>query len=253
LQLSFKSNVSYQTFNFKDMKSRFISLITILIFAGTQLIFAQTNQKREVSAFTEISLKIGANVHLKQGNIQSVEVSGSEATLEKLITEVNDRKLVIRYPTDTWFKKWNSGPVDIYITIPQIDALVVSGSGTIVSEGKIESRILDLTVSGSGDIKLPEIKGDKVSAIISGSGNIHLFGKQNAGELKVAISGSGNVKAIEFPSDNVDIKISGSGNCWVNATKKLFVRLAGSGNVIYRGNPSIDSSVAGSGKVKEER
>jgi hypothetical protein len=235
------------------MKSRLISLITILIFAGANLLIAQTNQKREVPAFTEISLKIGAKVHLKQGNTQSVEVSGNEITLGKLITEVNNRKLVIRYPSDAWLSKWKPGSVDIYITIPQIDALIISGSGTIVSDEKIESRILDLTVSGSGDIKLPELKGDRISAIISGSGNIHLSGKQNAGELKVIISGSGNVKAIEFPADNVDVKISGSGNCWANSVKKLFVRLAGSGSVVYRGNPSIDSSVAGSGKVRAEK
>lgn len=234
------------------MKSRFISLVTILIFAGTQLLVAQTSQKREVSAFTEISLRIGANVHLKQGNTQAIEVSGKDATLEKLITEVNDRKLVIRYPNEAWFSKWNPGPVDIYITIPQIDGLAISGSGTIVSDGKIESRILDLTISGSGDIKLSDLKGEKVSATISGSGNIHLWGKQNVAELNATISGSGNVKAIEFPADNVDVKISGSGNCWVNSVKNLVVRLAGSGNVVYRGNPSIDSSVTGSGKVKGE-
>jgi len=234
------------------MKSRFITLIAIFVLAGTQILVGQTTQKRDVSVFTEISLRIGANVHLKQGNTQLVEVKCSQSTLEKLITEVSDRKLVIRYPNDSWFSKWNPGQVDIYVTIPQIDALVISGSGAIISEGKIESRILDLTISGSGDIKLNELKADKVSATLSGSGNIHLFGKQNAAELKATISGSGNVKAIEFPADIVNVKISGSGNCWVNSTKNLVVRLAGSGNVIYRGNPSIDSSIAGSGKVKEE-
>jgi len=234
------------------MKSKFIALITVLILAGTQLLIAQTSQKREVSAFTEISLRINANVHLKQGNTQSVEVKCSQSTLEKLITEVSDRKLVIRYPNDSRFSKWNPGTVDIYVTIPQVDALVISGSGSIVSDGRIESRILDATISGSGDIKLADLKAEKVSATLSGSGNIHLFGKQNAAELKAVISGSGNVKAIDFPADNVDVKISGSGNCWTNSVKKLFVRLAGSGNVVYRGNPSIDSSIAGSGKVKEE-
>lgn len=234
------------------MKIRFITLITLLILSGTQLLVAQTSQKREVTAFTEIALKIGANVHVKQGNTQSVEMKGQASTLEKLITEVKDRKLVIRYPNDTWFNKWNPGTVDIYITMPQIDALIISGSGSIVSEGKIESRILDVTISGSGDIKLDELKAEKVMATLSGSGNIHLFGKQNATELKAIISGSGNVRAIEFPADKVDIKISGSGNCWVNAVKNLEVKLAGSGNVVYRGNPAVDSTVAGSGKVKEE-
>ncbi len=235
------------------MKSRLITLVAILVIAGTQLLVAQSSQKREVSAFTEISLRIGANVHLKQGEPQSIEVKCSESALAKLITEVSDRKLIIRYPNDTWFSKWNPGPVDIYVTMPQIDALVISGSGSIFSEGKIESRILDASISGSGDIKLVDLKAEKVSATLSGSGNIHLFGKQNASELKVAISGSGNVKAIEFPADKVDVKISGSGNCWVNSTKNLVVKLAGSGNVVYRGNPSVDSSIAGSGKVKEDK
>jgi len=190
---------------------------------------------------------------LKQGNTQSVEVKGKETTLGKLITEVSDRKLVIRYPNDAWFSKWNPGTVDVYVTMPQIDALVISGSGSIVSEGKIEARILDVTISGSGDIKLVDVKAEKVSATLSGSGNIHLFGTPNAAELKATISGSGNVKAIEFPVDNIEVKIVGSGNCWVNAVKNLKVKLAGSGNVVYRGNPSVESSIAGSGTVKEEK
>src|SRR5665647_3277475 len=107
------------------MKSRLITLIAILVITGTQFLVAQTSQKREVSAFTEISLRIGADVHLKQGEQQSVEVKCSESTLAKLITEVSDRKLVIRYPNDSWFSKWNPGKVDIYITMPQIDALVI--------------------------------------------------------------------------------------------------------------------------------
>ena len=234
------------------MKSRITTLFVLLLFTSLQLTIAQTSQKRDVSAFSEISLRVSANVHLQQGGTQSVEVKGKEESLKKLITEVNDRKLVIRFPNETFFNKWNPGPIDVYITVLQVDGLSVSGSGSITSEGKIESRILDLAISGSGDIKLSDLKAEKVSSALSGSGNIHLSGTQNAVNLKIAISGSGNVKGIDFPVDNVDIKISGSGNCWVNSVKKLTVRLAGSGNVVYRGNPSIDSNIAGSGKVKEE-
>jgi hypothetical protein len=239
-------------FNSIIMKSRIFSLLALFLFAGLQLVNAQTSQKRDLSAFSEISLRVGANVHLQQGSTQSVEVKGKEESLQKLIMEVNDRKLVIRFPSETFFNKWNPGPIDVYITVPQVDELTISGSGSIISEGKIDSRILDLAISGSGDIKLGDLKAEKVMSALSGSGNIHLTGNQNSVDLKIAISGSGNVKAIGFPVDNVDIKISGSGNCWVNPVKKLTVRLAGSGNVVYRGNPSIDSNIAGSGKVKEE-
>ena len=234
------------------MKSKFIALAAILLFAGSQLLIAQTTQTRTVSAFTEISLKIDANVHLKQGNIQSVEVKGNGETLNRLITEVNDRKLVIKYPSDTWFKKWSPGRVDIFVTIPQIDALTISGSGSIDSKEKINSRILSLALSGSGDITLPELHAEKVAVILSGSGNVKLSGDVTAAELKVAISGSRNVKATDFPANDVNVKIGGSGNSWVHSVKNLVVKLAGSGNVFYKGNPLIDSTILGSGNVRKE-
>ena len=234
------------------MKSNFITLVAVIMFAGSQLLIAQTSQTRPVSAFTEISLKIDANVHLKQGNTQSVEVKGNGETLNRLITEVNDRKLVIKYPTDTWFKKWNPGRVDIFVTIPQIDALTISGSGSIDSKDKINSRILTLTLSGSGDINLPNLIAEKVSVILSGSGNVKLSGDGTSAELKVTISGSGNVRTTDFPADDVNVKIGGSGNCWVNSVKNLVAKLAGSGNVIYKGTPLVDSTILGSGNVRKE-
>jgi len=236
------------------MKTRFINLVLVLalVLAGIDCVLAQKSQKREVSAFTEISLKIGANVYLKQGSAQSVEVKASESTLGKLITEVKDRKLVIRYPSESWFSKWNPGNVDIYVTIPQIDGLTISGSGSIISDGEITSRILDLLISGSGEIKLANVQVEKASATLSGSGNIRLSGKQNATEFKAVISGSGNLKAIEFPANSVDVKVSGSGNCYVNSVKNLVAKVYGSGNIIYRGDPMVDSSIVGSGNVKKE-
>ncbi len=234
------------------MKSGFIKLVIVLVLGGTQFVVAQKSQKREVSAFTEVSLRIGANVHLKQGNTQSVEVKADEATLAKLVTEVKNRSLVIKFPAETWFSKWNPGRVDIYLTMPQVDALTISGSGSIVSDKEIESRILNLLISGSGDIKLPDLKAEKVMATLSGSGNIQLSSGKSADEFKATVSGSGNVKAIDFRAGMVDVKISGSGNCWVNPEKNLVARLSGSGNIIYRGDPLVDSNISGSGKVKKE-
>lgn len=234
------------------MKSKIIALIFLLTILGTQLLCAQKSETRKLSAFTEISLRIGANVHLTQGIDQTVEVKGKESTLEKLITEVKDRKLVVRYPTELFLSKWNPGPVDIFITIPQIDALDVLGSGSILADDKIESRILDLRVSGSGDIKIGKLKAEKVSSLLSGSGSLYITGQQTASEFKTILSGSGNVKADGFIADNVNIKIGGSGSCWVTTAKNLVVRIVGSGSVYYHGNPAVDSSIVGSGQIKKE-
>jgi hypothetical protein len=235
------------------MYSKTFTCLILLIMAGTQVLYAQKTEQRKLSAFTEISMKIGANVHLSQGNDQIVEVKGEEGTLKKLITEVKDRKLIIRYPTESFFSnKWNPGRVDLYITIPQIDGLTVVGSGSIIAENKIESRILDLSLSGSGDIRIENLKAEKVTSLLSGSGNLYLTGQQTVAEFNNTLSGSGNVKATGFSANDVNVKISGSGSCWVNATKNLIVRILGSGNVYYKGNPAIDSSILGSGQVKKD-
>jgi hypothetical protein len=238
---------------FLNMKSKAFTFILLLVISGTQFLFAQKTETRKLSAFTEISLRIGANIHLSQGNEQTLEMKGSESTLKKIITEVKDRKLVIRYPTESFFSnKWNPGPVDIFITIPQIDELAVLGSGSIIAEDKIESRILDLTVSGNGDIRIGNLKTEKVTSILSGSGSLYLTGQPTASEFKCALSGSGNVKAVGFAANDINIKIGGSGSCWVTATKNLAVRIVGSGSVYYHGNPAVDSSIVGSGQIKKE-
>lgn len=235
------------------MKTRTLTLILLLVIFGTQSLIAQKTENRKLSAFTEISLKIGANVHLSQGNDQTVEVKGKESTLQKLITEVRDRKLIIRYPTESFFSaKWNPGAVDVFITIPQIDGLDVVGSGSIIAEDKIETRILDLKVSGSGDIRIGNLKAEKVSSLLSGSGGLFLTAKEPASEFKALLSGSGNVKAAGFVANDVNVKIGGSGSCWVTAAKSLVVRILGSGSVFYRGNPAVDSSILGSGQIKKE-
>jgi hypothetical protein len=231
-------------------KQLFLSLlIPGIIFSN--VVTAERNE-REVPSFSEISLRISGKIHLEQGNRQSVRVEAKSSALEEIITEVKGRTLIIRFKSSHMFwRSFNPGRVDIYITVPEIDALSVSGSGDIVADSKIKSRILDLAVSGSGDISLKNLDAGRVKAAVSGSGDILIDSGGTADELNIVVSGSGNIKAENFEVKNVDAKISGSGSCMVNAVDYLKARIAGSGNVLYKGNPQIDSSVAGSGRIKK--
>lgn len=210
------------------------------------------NEKRDVASFSEISLRISAKVYLKQGNNQSVEVAAKSSALEELITEVKDRKLIIRYKSNNFFRNsFNPGKVEIFVTVPEVDGLSVSGSGDIVAEDEIKTRILDLAISGSGKISIEDLQAERVKAAVSGSGDIEIEDGEVTDDLTVAISGSGGVKAENLEAENVEVKISGSGNCSITSNGSLNARIAGSGNVYYKGNPNVDSSVAGSGRVKK--
>jgi len=232
------------------MKTGITIILTMLaVVFGVQSIHA-ADENREVSAFSEITLRVPAKVYLEQGEKQSIEITARESVLEEIITEVKGRELVIRFSTKSaLFKDFDSAKIEIYITVPEIGALSVSGSGDIINDGPIDTRILDVAVSGSGNVMLDDLEAERVKVTVSGSGDVKLAGSGKTGDLSVAVSGSGNFRGIDFPAEDVEVKMSGSGNVDVYAENSLKVRAAGSGDVTYRGNPSIDQSILGSGKV----
>lgn len=236
------------------MKTRLVTAFLLLAFILTGNQVHADEQIRKVDSFNEISLRIGANIHLDQGEKQNLEIIAKPSTLDEIITEVKEGKLIIRFPNKNYL--WNTfqpGEITIHITVPDIKGLAVSGSGDIIAEDEIKTKTIDLAVSGSGNIQLSELSSERVVSTISGSGNIALTGKTAAQDLSVNISGSGNFKGLEFRADDVTVKVSGSGNVGVEANNNLYIRLAGSGNVTYKGNPSIDQSVAGSGSVRSAK
>lgn len=236
------------------MRTKLATAIILIAFILTGIQVQAEEQNRKVDPFTEISLRIGAKVHLEQGAKQNLEIVAKSSTLDEIVTEVKDGKLIIRFPNKDYFwKTFQPGEITIYITTPEINGLGVSGSGDIIAENDFKTKILDLGVSGSGNIRLSELSAERVKAAISGSGDIVLVGKAAAQDLSVAISGSGNFKGFDFSADDVSVKIAGSGNVDIEANKNLYVRLAGSGNVTYKGKPMIDQSIAGSGKVRSAR
>ncbi len=236
------------------MKNSVIVLSIFFCVLSAQVSRAQKTVKYDLPAFTEISLKSDAKLFLTQDSVQTVTVKAREETINKLIVEVSNRKLVIRYPGNVWFdSKWSPGEVLITVSMPQIDALSQSGSGSIIAEQLISSRILDLYVGGSGSIRLKYLKAEKISSTLSGSGNLQLAGERVVSELKMIVSGSGEVKASGLESKKVNVLISGSGSCSVHATENLSCKIAGSGSVTYVGNPTIESTIVGSGTVKEAR
>lgn len=237
----------------KSMKTKLVTAIFIVFTLFSINVLAE-EQSRKVDAFSEISLRISAKVHLEQGDKQNLEIVAKPSTLEQIITEVKDGKLIIRFPNkDFFWKTFQPGEIIIYITTPEIKGLGVSGSGDIIAEGSIKTSAIDLGISGSGNIKLMELTAARVKSTISGSGDIILAGKEAAQDLSIVISGSGSLKAMDYKADDVSVKVSGSGNVDIEAVKNLYIRVAGSGNVTYKGRPLIDQSIAGSGKVRSAR
>jgi Putative auto-transporter adhesin, head GIN domain len=212
---------------------------------------ADSREIRSVGAFTAVSLGGSMKVLVQQGSPQKVEVQGLAEDLAHLETVVSNGELRINARKESGMN-WHSfkGPVTVYVTVPTIKALSVSGSGSIKAAGGIRASELDLTVSGSGTIQLASIAATRVSSSLSGSGTIQAAG--TAAEQAISVSGSGGIQAPKLQSKTCSISISGSGSCRVQATQLLEASIVGSGSVYVTGNPQVKSSVVGSGRVHRE-
>lgn len=233
-------------------KTRLFSLTLglIALFFGA---VAET-EERNLPAFTEVSLRIPAKLYIRQGDVQKVTIEAGSDVLKEIITDINDRSLVIKFPAKNYiWDRRDPGKIVIHITIPEITGLNLSGSGNILGEEDISTLIMDLNVSGSGNIDLPGLTAERVKANISGSGNIILKGTEPVSQFSGAVAGSGNIKAENLEAEDVKVTIAGSGNCSITSNGKITVKIAGSGNLYYGGNPDIDSSIAGSGRITEIR
>ena len=235
----------YSNLNKIIMKKTLSLLVLVLILGG--FASAQTKETRDLKGFTKISYGISGNLKIKIGPEFSVVLEGDKSDLNEIITDVTGDRLVIRQ--ENWHFRFNE-KVNVYITMPEIKGLGVSGSGNAEVLDPIKGADnLDLGVSGSGKRLTAGVITDNLSCSISGSGTITIGSSGNADRGHISISGSGSYYGDNMEIDHLEISVSGSGSCTCKAGDSLKAGVSGSGNVYYYGNPKVDAHVSGSGHV----
>lgn len=228
--------------------SALIFAVTVSVgFAGNQ---SDVKETRNVSGFTKVSFGVAGNLYINIGPEFKVVLEGEKKYIDDVITEISGGKLVIK--NENWkMNNWRMNEkVNVYITMPELAGLGVSGSGKAEVKDAVKTSDLGLNVSGSGKIYISDITVSNLSCGISGSGDIILSGSGSCSKAGISISGSGNYDGAPFKIGTAEIHISGSGNCSCNVTESLRASVSGSGNVTYEGNPKVDAHVSGSGKVR---
>lgn len=199
-------------------------------------------QKLELSEISSFNIKGSADVFLKQGNEQSIEVEGYENHLEILNKEVNGKNWNIRFEQSVC-----DADLKVYLTLKDLEAVKIYGSGNVQSNDYFESENLELTIKGSGDIDL-SVEAVHIKSDIYGSGNIKLSG--NANEHHMNSKGSGDFNCFDLNTKDCSVDLAGSGKAKVNVSDNLKIDVKGSGDVFYKGNAKVKSSMKGSGNIE---
>lgn len=200
------------------------------------------SEELDIPPFTGIALSIKADVFLEQGPEQKVVVTAQENIIDIIERDVDNGIWKIDFDGCAF----SFTDVKITITLPELEKVVNSSSGDVRGIGQFDTNLLDLLISGSGDIDL-DVTDVGIDATISGSGDIQLNGQTQ--DLDVLISGSGSFEGFGLQAQTADLTISGSGDIECTVLDDMDVTISGSGDVYYKGNPTIDVTISGSGKL----
>jgi hypothetical protein len=181
-------------------------------------------QARDVGEFTGVELGGSNNVVIRVGEEQSVVVKADDNLLDRVTTEVQSGTLVIGNTPGSFT---TTTPMSVEVSVPTLDALLLSGSGNIVVDG-VEAESLTVELPGSGTL--------------TGSGT--------ATRLEVTVGGSGTVQFTRLVANDVRAVVSGSGSIFVTATESLDGSVSGSGAILYAGSPpDVTKNVTGTGAI----
>jgi hypothetical protein len=178
---------------------------------------------RTVPPFTAVDLAGSNHVTIHVGEKQAVVVEADDNLIDLVTTEVRSGTLVLG--TNGSFT--TKHPMTVEVTVPTLDAVLLSGSGVVTVEG-VGAEQLTVRVPGSGLLR------------VSGT----------AERLDVSLSGSGDVQLQDLVARDVVATLSGSGRLQVHATGSLDASLPGTGVIVYAGDPgNVTRNVTGTGAI----
>ncbi len=222
-------------------------------------------ETRAVSGISVVELATLGNLFIEIGDTESLRIEAEDNLMEYLETDVSGGRLRIR--TQDEVNLLATDPVNYYLTVTGLEAIVISSSGNIQAPD-LEAERFSITISSSGNLDMGDLAVDMLTVVISSSGNVAMS-MLNAEKLNVDLSSSGNLDIAGGKVDLQDVTLSSSGNYTArdmesaeaemrldsNGNATIWVRdrlkavLNSSGNLRYRGNPTVEATVNSSGEI----
>ena len=209
----------------------FISICSVACTKKTQLTGKTINKTISVNSFTAIANSSSATIEL-DASIQpnKVLITGNENLINNIDITNSNGQLHIKNKESVSFKS-NKTPVLIKMNNPDLEKVVIAGSGSVATNDITLKKNVEFHISGAGEINV-KLFNNNTGVFVTGTGSVRLRGVSN--EIKASITGAGNLNAEELTNKLSDIEISGAGNVKVNTTDQINVKISGVGNLDYK-------------------
>lgn len=247
------------------MKKSILTAALGLLIAGFS--YAQDEETRSLSSFSEVSSQEAIDVILIEGSKEEARIVSESHDLDEVLTDVSGGRLKIHLEGNNH----RNVDVKVYVTYRSLNAVSASSASSITARGDIDAGgdDFDVDASSAGDVEVSIVNADELSIDVSSAGDARLKVEANeieadvssAGDIEISgtakkqdieVSSSGDYDGYDLMSDEADASASSGGSIKVNVKSKLDARASSGGNVRYKGSPTyLDASSSSGGSVKK--
>jgi len=224
-------------------------------------------EEREVSDFTGVELATLGNLIIELGDEEELRIEAEDNLLQYIEAEVHGGTLKIGHRQKVTLVPTES--IYFYLTVKELDTISVSGAGNVkvpdlevaefslnisgagdVDMEDLRTDVLEVNISGGGNVDMEDLNADVLKVKISGAGNLYIEGGE-VEEQEITISGAGNYKARGLESAEADVRVPGLGSATIRVRDQLKVNISGAGSVKYVGSPIVEEEVSGVGSIEQ--
>jgi hypothetical protein len=241
----------------RDMKKILIYATILIMSAMTSCYYMgpciegtglMKEEVREVTGFYGVSNTTSFDVYVTQSDSFSVIVNAPESLIPIIETYASGGTLIVKTREFTCVR--NTAVVEVFITLPEIEELNLTGSGMIVCE-KVDGDLVELTLTSSGRMIVDSVFCDDLYIKHTASGKIESeLIEAQYGEVK--LTGSGEIDFGDMYADELSITQTSSGTTrgGILGAREMDISLTGSGRIILYGDShDLTTSHSASGRI----
>ncbi|MCQ2237389.1 MAG: DUF2807 domain-containing protein [Bacteroidales bacterium] len=227
------------------MKKLFVFILSILSLTSAFSADLSKFQNRELSGFTSIHVTDSYEVIFTQSDNYKVFIDSADSeVLQRTLTYLEGTTLCVKYKAHSIARL--SDKIRLYVEAPDIDTILVEGTGSFRSDAKLTSARLNIIVRGTGRITVNNVDATIIEITKSGTGLLKTQGLIDCDTLIANINGTGTMSINDVRATIANLNIAGVSTCRVSGfieTKKLVAFMEGAGSFFFDGPLRVSETI----------
>lgn len=220
-------------------------LLALLLLAALAAPAGAAERRFTIVSFDRIRMEGPFDVVLTTGKAPSAKAEGPVGALDTVDLRVEGRTLIVRQRSG-WNGAGKGVPLRLLLGTPDIRAASLIGSGRLQID-RMTGLSANLALAGPGQLKVADVRADRLDLLAGGSGTVTLAGSVKAG--RIGTEGSVVLDASALQSEELVLVATGSSEVRAAARRSVNLTASGAATVTLQDPVACLQKVTGAATV----